>query len=259
MNKRLLKATAVSVCTACAVASAALLTACGNKKGGAQSYYDKTITFTGNDFHRGFEEGGVIDNYGSLGSTTYKKIIETYWDDIDFSRLDNPPTDVDGFKTMIENFHPYQTWAGLSFTVTKADTVTITVNMPSSFASWGWGTSVTMPLYESEEALSAAYSDVYTMGELRKGYYGTGVKVDGNKMLRVDVIMGYDYNKNKDDVTFIMSSQTKEGEQYNYDKGIGQDMTLTLNSKPVDMGNGGFLSNSVLYVHYIPEVIITNN
>ena len=264
MKKNMFRIALVSA-LAIGCAATALSAGCA-KEYETKSYYNKTVTFTGNDFHRGFEQKGAYDNYGngSLGETTYKKIAETYWGDIDWAEskptalFTAPPASVDAFKTIAENYHPYETWDGLSFTVTKEDSVTVTLNLPTNFSGFGWGTSVTMTLYEDKNKLQSDYSDI-NPSELEAGYHGMGVKADGDKRLVLDVRMAQ--STGKDFAIFELRSEKKDG--YGYYETLKKVSTMTdgsidLISKTVDNGDGSGSTKNVLNISYYAEITIVD-
>lgn len=257
MNMKALRFTVIALCAA---VGAAAFAGC-KKDGDVKSYYGKTVTFTGSDFRRGFEEKGAMDNYGDLGDTTYKKIAETYWNDIDWSEskpmsmFATPPVDVNALKTVADSFHPYEKWDGLSFTVTKEDTATVTLNLPSSFSGFGLGASVNMPLYEDNAELQADYSDIFA-SDLQAGYHGIGVKTDGDKRFVLEIWMSY--SGGKDTVMFELRSENKNEYNtfYTVKKESTRDASIDLISKPKDNGGGNFSTEYVLNISYYTEVRI---
>lgn len=261
MNNKLLKLAAISVCAAvCTTALALSAAGCGGGGGEKQSYYGKTVTFTGEKFYVGLDKKGAYDNYGDLGECSNKKILETYWNDIDWSQFKNPPANVDAFKTMIDEAKPYEKWANLSFSVTKADTATITVNLPSAFSSWGWGTSVTMPLYENKDKLNADYPSL-GVGKLEaEGYEGVGVKTDGDKMFKVSVSMNYNFYLKKDIVSFDMEASVKNvsGNYVTVQYISTSEANLDLQSKPVQVGEITS-TKTVCSISLYPEITISDN
>lgn len=261
MNKKILKI-ALTAALAVGCAATACFAGCGDKGvWEATSYYGKTVTFTGKDFRRGFEEKGAWDNYGGLGETTHKKIAETYWSDIDWAAsaptalFSTPPANIDALKAIVENYHHYEKWDGLSFTVTKEDTATITLNLPSGFSGFNLGTSVTMPLYEDNAKLSADYSDVYA-SDLQAGYHGVGVKADGNKRIVLDVWMSYSLGKNT--VRFeLRSEQKNEYDSFDVIQKVSTtDASIDLISKGTDNGDGTSSTDNILNISYYAEVTI---
>lgn len=265
MNKKALKIALVAA-LAVGCTATACFTGCGGA--GPKSYYGKTVTLTGNSFCRGFEQGGIWDNYRDLGETTYKRIAETYWDDIDWTASDvsTAPADVNALKTIIENANPFANLEGLAFTVNKEDRTTISLKLPSSLSSLGWGTSVTMDYYENTAEWTAKFdgdSNLPFTGEgLEEGHRGLGFieSQDGNKRLFVSVNMIYLDWKKADSVSINLIAQEKDNGYFltkensvNYEFG-----TLKLFSKPVDMGDGTYSFDTVLQVNYYPEINIAD-
>lgn len=281
MNKKITKAAATTICAAaCAAAFALSAAGCGGEDYKAQSYYNKTITFTGGAYTYGFDTVGASDGYNDgkedgkgERDTTQRKIVEKYWDKIDWEEMGliPAPKNSDEVKTFLDTAQTkvFEVLKDLSFTVTKTDTVTLTVNMNDELKDFGgWGTSITVPLYENGEELNLegfSYS-------LEEGYHGVGVKEDGNKRLIIEVMMTKPYadvggkkNVYKDSAHITMHWDTKitnddGGYYYNNVARIDTwfDGLGNFTAKPVINAEGGEHIGTVLSVNYYPEITITD-
>ncbi len=279
MNKKIFKAAVASVCAACAVFSAVSLAACGG--GGTPKsvkYYNKTITFTGKAYGYGFDTKGLVDSYNNgkndgngERNTTQRKILEKYWDNIDwdYTGIDPAPQNTDEVKEFLDlaQENTFKAWKDLSFTVTKTDTVTITLNLPEEWQYLGWGTSVTMPLYENEEEFASSTGIEPWFSGLREGEFGVGVKVDGNKRIRVSVYTSNPSvnkggkNVNMDTVSLSIFTETinEDGsinQGYSFDTGVSGMGSIY--AKAVKLDDYTSSHDTILPISFYPEVTITD-
>lgn len=263
MNKKIARAAVIAVCAACAATSALSFTACGENYD-PSTYYNKTISFTGKAYCRGFEDKGAYDNYhGDLGeNTTHKEILETYWDNIDWSNWDNPPANTDAVKAELEKMKPEDYVKDISFTVTKTDTVTLTLNMPEDVAG-KWGTSVTMPLIEDPNNIPPDMGYL----SLTPGYIGAAAKVDGDERLAVTIWMvknrveinGKSQVMDTVNMTILSQRKNELGGYYQTTNTIidTNHWQAIFNEKPIVNGDETHWS-SVLRIDFCPEIIITD-
>lgn len=280
MNKKFLKAAAITVCAAtCASAFALSAAGCGGGEVKAQSYYNKTITFTGKAYTYGFDTVGEVDNYNEGKNdgngerdTTQRKILEKYWNDIDwkYTGLDPAPKDSDEVKTFLDTAQTkvFEDMKDLSFTVTKTDTVTITLNLNEEFEDLGWGTSMTIPLYESDDEFKTSTGIEPWFTGLKEGYFGAGVKVDGNKRIRVSidtrkvfVDVGGKKNVYKDTVGLSIVTETiEEGGAVTQNSYLSTDIlgSGTFYGKEEKIDEIATTHRGILYVGFYPEITITD-